>query len=486
MLRSLLRNPLVALTTVLVFGGGCGGDDDPAGPKGRTWRVPGDLATIEAACDAAQAGDVVEVAPGTYLETQVHLRSGVTLRGEPGGGPVVVRGDETATVTADAGQQTTVLQDITFSHILGAELAGRIEVRRCRFAHSGNREGPIAQSGGAVSVRSGTALFQDCAFDSNAVVANEDVRGGGLGAFGATVTLERCTFTGNGPGPLSGGAAYIAGNAAITDCTFERNRSTNTCGALLLGDGIVSISGCTFVDNGSNLHSGAIGAFADSTSITGCTFSGNSATNGGALWLDGHARLSSCVFLHNTAYRGGAVGLGGQNTLANCTFDDNQAGGIGGLCWATGGRSRFVSCALMGSQAPNGGALYVQGGHQTLEDCSVAANSATAYGGAAYVTSEAAPCTLTISGTNIQNNSAGTDAGGICLRPTGSVLLASSSLIAGNAAPAHADGWVGATCRAELTCCDWTTAEWLNEGALIRLDEGCAKAAAIGTDPRWR
>lgn len=61
---------------------GCGGGDDdrPAGPE--TLRVPADHATIQAAVDASEPGDIVLVAPGVYEESVRIDTEGITLRGE--------------------------------------------------------------------------------------------------------------------------------------------------------------------------------------------------------------------------------------------------------------------------------------------------------------------------------------------------------------------------------------------------------------------
>ena len=49
-----------------------------------TILVPGDHSTIQAAIDAALDGDLVEVAPGTYLETIDFLGKPITVRSAAG------------------------------------------------------------------------------------------------------------------------------------------------------------------------------------------------------------------------------------------------------------------------------------------------------------------------------------------------------------------------------------------------------------------
>jgi hypothetical protein len=90
-----LRRLLTALLAcVLVLAAACGGDDDGAGAgdeaaggdggdgaTGATLRVPDDHDTIQAAVDAAEPGDLVLVAPGTYEEAVTVDTEELTIRG---------------------------------------------------------------------------------------------------------------------------------------------------------------------------------------------------------------------------------------------------------------------------------------------------------------------------------------------------------------------------------------------------------------------
>lgn len=79
-------------------------------------RVPDDYATIQEAVEAAQVGDTVVIAPGTYAE-QIRAKTGVSLRGA-GSDAVRIESDVVAhkpTFVADAVVDATV-SGMTFTH----------------------------------------------------------------------------------------------------------------------------------------------------------------------------------------------------------------------------------------------------------------------------------------------------------------------------------------------------------------------------------
>jgi hypothetical protein len=83
------RRLALLLAVVLVLAAACGGDDDAAddsggdeaAAEGATLRVPDDHDTIQAAVDAAEPGDLILVAPGTYEEAVNVETDELTIRG---------------------------------------------------------------------------------------------------------------------------------------------------------------------------------------------------------------------------------------------------------------------------------------------------------------------------------------------------------------------------------------------------------------------
>ena len=50
----------------------------------RTWRVPGDVPTIQAGIDSALVGDDVLIAPGTYPEFRITMKGRILVQSEQG------------------------------------------------------------------------------------------------------------------------------------------------------------------------------------------------------------------------------------------------------------------------------------------------------------------------------------------------------------------------------------------------------------------
>lgn len=85
---------------------------DVTGAFGAELMVPEDFASIQAAIDAAQPGDVVRVQAGTYAEP-VRLKSGVTLEGEGRDSTIIqCHASDASTLTAD-GVMDAVVRGLT-------------------------------------------------------------------------------------------------------------------------------------------------------------------------------------------------------------------------------------------------------------------------------------------------------------------------------------------------------------------------------------
>jgi hypothetical protein len=86
-----------------------------------TIHVPGDYPTIQAAIDAAAAGDTVLAAPGTYVENVDFLGKTVTLESGQGPGSTVIDGNQNGSVVSflNAEGPDSVLEGFTITNGTG-------------------------------------------------------------------------------------------------------------------------------------------------------------------------------------------------------------------------------------------------------------------------------------------------------------------------------------------------------------------------------
>lgn len=138
-----------------------------------------------------------------------------------------------------------------------------------------------------------------------------------------------------------------AGETILRGLTLRGGRAPGGGALIVDGSARVSVELCTFEDNtagtigGGAAHVGAQSA----ASFTRCVFRGNRAELGGALatTFEGRAMLDRCFFIGNEASVGGAIAARERTnvTIASCTFVDNRArrSDGGGTLFLTGMKS---------------------------------------------------------------------------------------------------------------------------------------------------
>ncbi len=282
----------------------------------------GDFATIQAAINAASAGDVIELTEGVFTGTGNRdldlLGKAITIcsqNGDPAactldceGGPGVPhRG---FWFHSSEGPEARV-QDITVTgaytcDMTPSELGGAMliegssspQIAGCVFLLN------HAATGGAVHCGDHAhPHFEDCVFEQNTAGC---IPGGGAGgalssAGQAAVHLSGCFFDFNASMRAGAIAATSGGNILIENTTFVRNGPVLYGGTLVLEGGTSLMRGCTFHANrleieGAQMHcSDGHGAILENTIIA---FSENCA----AIGVSGGADVSlSCCDLYGNA-----------------------------------------------------------------------------------------------------------------------------------------------------------------------------------------
>ena len=214
----------------------------PSGPRSLVVDASGsgDYRTIASAILGARPQDTIILRPGTYKESLI-VRSDVQIVGEGGRSKVIVQGEPGAHVFDFLGGSAT-LTGITI-RIVGT--------------------GPPNTVWGAISVRGGTAVIEDCDLTSsggwavgiigasaNPVIRNctmRDSRDAGLlVSSNGQGTIEQCVISGNG---LAGVQISKGGNATVRDCEIRDGKSA---GVVVYDEGQGTIEKCVISGNGAS------------------------------------------------------------------------------------------------------------------------------------------------------------------------------------------------------------------------------------------
>jgi len=313
-------------------------------------HVPGDYATIQAALDAAaQTGDEIIVAPGTYPEAINFLGKAVNLHSS--GGPAVTiidaTGLNTSVVTCVSGEGPgTVLEGFTIT--------------------GGWRRWGL---GGGVCCYFSSPTLTNCT-----ITGNTACYGGGVYGCSSNPTLTNCTITGNTADDGSGGGVCCESNsnATLTNCTITGNTAYGG-GGVWGSSSNPTLTNCTITDNSASMCGGGVGCIEGSNpALTNCTITGNSASNcGGGVNAGGSSSpaLTNCTITENTASYG--AGLWCDNsvpTLTNCTVTGNTANEHGGGVGCYSSTPTLTNCILWANLPEE---IYVESSSPVVTYCDV-------------------------------------------------------------------------------------------------------------------
>lgn len=295
--------PVQAAATVryVALGGNCGG------------TITLCYSTIQAAVDAAQTGDEIRIAAGTYTGVNnqggkpqvVYIAKSLTLRGGYAAGdwgppnPAVNITEINAQVLGRA------------AYITGANSIVTLSGLRFTYGDANGLGGhaPTAyenyDAGGTVYIDQATIKLADCQISDGA--APSSGYGGGLYIRNGTLTADRLMWHTNQAG--HGGAAYLyQSTTRIADSVFQSNSTTT-----MNGDGpALTVTGGAFTLSGSILTS--------NTAVQKAPFSG-------ALDVNADPFLVESSVISGTVYSAG-VALRGVGVLRGNTIQANQYGGV--------------------------------------------------------------------------------------------------------------------------------------------------------------
>lgn len=310
-----------------------------------TIHVPVDQPTIKAAVAAANTGDEIVLADGTYVGADNRnvdfLGKAITIRSANGASMCVIdcQGAGRGFVFKGLEGPSSVLKGVTI--------------------RNGVAPDPFLTSGGAVYVdgvaTNPSPTIAECRFESNAAY-----RGAGLAAtFGAAPSVSDCVFIDNktptGDASAQGGAVYMSGNfsdSIFKRCVFDGNTAGTGGGVYATNQSEPQFIECDFIDNSTTSAAWGGGAHVSTTAIV---------------------RFERCRFVGNVSAGGAGITAesGANPEIVGCLFSGNIAiaQGGGGVLLVGSPGAKLVNCSLAGNSAPagfGGRAILVQGGQPSI------------------------------------------------------------------------------------------------------------------------
>ncbi|MDG2031640.1 MAG: right-handed parallel beta-helix repeat-containing protein [Phycisphaerales bacterium] len=377
---------------------------------------------IQSAIDAAQHGDTIVVAPGSYsvpvAGTVADLQGKrITLQSShgPGWTTIAYRADSTTTGRgircSSFETEETVIEGFRFM-LLGdkPDLLALVDgpgllieqasptILNCSF------ESSCGGFGGAVTLRGSNSRFEHCTFSNN---WGED---GGAIALHETsdATFISCSFDMN-EAKWDGGAVLVGGSSIgrFDDCRFNQNKALKSGGGIFAGGTFMQIANCEFNENNAGNGGGAIGAWVTSVFAESTTFSRNSVeeptiyndvTGGGAISYSlCTMELLNCHFDENLTKGfnpgdgsdGGAIRQSYESFLycTACSFTSNVTGGSGGAIYSTDSLVLITESSILNNASfgGSGGGLFMDGGIADVTDTEfVGGWAAWGYGAGAF------------------------------------------------------------------------------------------------------
>jgi len=336
-------------------------------------RVPADYATIQEAIDAANHGDIVVIAPGTYTGS--------------GNMDITFRGKELL-VRSESGADTCII-DCQNSGRGFVFNSGETSVSVLAQLTVSN--GSVTGNGGGILCTSASPQILDC------IITGCDATGAGGGIAcesGSPAAISGCVIDMCAAGTNGGGLYLSSSSSAVTNCQVTSNVSSSNGGGAYAAGSSPSFRNCLFAWNVSSLGSGGGLSLSGTIQLHHCTITGNSAQNyGRGIYLSSGALIASNSIVY---YNGSSAGQelyinsgsisatycdirGGYTGVGNIDFDPAFTAGPGGpfyLSQIAAGQADDSRCVNAGSGLASGLCFAVPSGTMCLSSVTTRSDSA--------------------------------------------------------------------------------------------------------------
>jgi hypothetical protein len=247
----------------------------------------------------------------------------------------------------------------------------------------------------------GGVLSQQSTTMSRCKVKNNFGEIAGIGASG-TCTISDSDISFNVPPDVNGEqpAAIGCDQLTMTNCLVSHNGGVGKAGCGGIQGKSISLYNCQ-INNNVGLFAGAIRIFSAGSGLMTlaiCVVSGNSA--GGVGGLFGNFSLTNCIVTNNIGGDCGGVRGGGQ--IDSCTIAGNTGANAGGTMFDTVNPSVVRNSTIVNNKSNYGAGLRISSGDLTIQNCTIANNSATSSGGGIY--NNSAPNSISLVDTIVAGN----------------------------------------------------------------------------------
>ncbi len=282
-------------------------------------HVPANSLNIQGAINAAEEGDEIIVAPGTYCENINFLGKSIIVKSTDPNDP-----------------------DTVASTIIDGTGAGRVATFRNEEENDSVLSGFTLQNGNALTGNYGGGIY---CYKTSPTISNCNICGstaqwgGGMCCYLSSALIINCTLSNNSANFNGGGIICQSSSPIIRNCIISNNSVFYDGGGIYCYyNSSPNISNCIIKNNSANQEGGGISCNDNSSpAISLCIISNNSVTtNGGgiACRLDSSATISNCIINHNSAQNnGGGISCyeNSSPVINNCNIIGNLAGSGGGM-----------------------------------------------------------------------------------------------------------------------------------------------------------